>query len=119
MTLLNECFLNHLLSRFGSIPWNPRSPDLARYNFFLWDYPMSRVYAMNPTSLHELKNNILSEIKQLSPDTLRGVIETTKNRSPWAPAGRGKGGHLPPPGISKLSLLLFISVLFICITYEG
>ena len=35
----------------------------------------------------------------------------------WAPAGRGKGGHLPPPGISKLSLLLFISV--ICITYEG
>ena len=36
---------------------------------------------------------------------------------PWAPAGRGKGGHLPPPGISKLLLLLFISV--ICITYEG
>ena len=35
----------------------------------------------------------------------------------WAPAGRGKGGILPPPGISKLSLLLFISV--ICITYEG
>ena len=35
----------------------------------------------------------------------------------WAPAERGKGGHLPPPGISKLSLLLFISV--ICVTYEG
>ena len=35
---------------------------------------------------------------------------------PWAPAGRGKGGHLPPPGISKLSLLLFIRV--ICITFK-
>ena len=44
-------------------------------------------------------------------------MTVTLDSCTWAPAGRGKGGHLPLPGISKLSLLFFISV--ICITYEG
>ena len=72
MTLLNECFSNHLISRFGNIP------SLVT---FLWGYFKSRVYVTNPTSLQELKNNIYSEIRQLSPDTLKNVIETTMKRS--------------------------------------
>ena len=70
MTLLNECFPNHLISRFANIPWPPRSPDLAPCDLFLWGYLKSRVYVTNPTSLQELKNNIYSEMKELSPDTL-------------------------------------------------
>ena len=42
--------------------------------------------------------------------------EAFSMRLAWAPAGRGKGGHLPPTGVSKLSLLLLISVIFV--TYE-
>ena len=76
MTLLNDYFPNQLISRFGNIPWPPRSPDLAPSDFFMWGYIKSRVYVTNPTNLHELKNNIHSEIRQLSTDTL-----TTKKLS--------------------------------------
>ena len=38
MTLLKDCFPNRLISRFGDIPWPPRSPDLTPCDFFLWGY---------------------------------------------------------------------------------
>ena len=70
MTLLNKCFPNQLISRFANISWPPRSPDLAPCHLFLWGNLKSRVYVTNPTSLQELKNNICSEMRELSPDTL-------------------------------------------------
>ena len=61
---------HRLISRFGDIPWPPRSPDLTPCNFSLWGYLKSRVYVTNPTNLQELRNNIYHEIAELSQDTL-------------------------------------------------
>ena len=36
MALLREMFPQHIISRFGDIPWPPRSPDLTAPDFFLW-----------------------------------------------------------------------------------
>lgn len=44
MALLREFFPRKLISRFGDIPWPPRSPDLTPVDFFLWGYLKSKVY---------------------------------------------------------------------------
>ena len=35
MAAVRELFGNHVISRFGDIPWPPRSPDLSVCDFFL------------------------------------------------------------------------------------
>ena len=92
MVLLKDCFPHSLISRFGDIPWPPRSPDLTPCDFSLWGYLKSRVYVINPTNLQELRNNIYHEIAELSPDTLMKVMETTKKTA--LIYQRNCGGHL-------------------------
>ena len=89
MALLKDCFPNRLISRFGDIPWPPRSPDLTPCDFFLWGYLKSRVYVTNPTNLQELRNNIYHEIAALSPETLMKVMKTTKKRALSCQNNRG------------------------------
>ena len=83
---------HRLISRFGDIPWLPRSPDLTPCDFSLWSYLKSRVYVTNPTNLQELRNNIYHEIAELSPDTLMKVMKTTKKRA--LICQRKRGDHL-------------------------
>ena len=92
MALLKDCFSDCSISRFGDIPWPPRSPDLAPCDFFLWGYPKSRVYVTNPTNLQEPINNIYHEIAAPSPETLMKITETTKKRALFCQNNRG--GHL-------------------------
>ena len=34
--MLRTHFPNRVISRFGDVPWPPRSPDLSPLDFFLW-----------------------------------------------------------------------------------
>jgi hypothetical protein len=36
MTVVRQMFPQHVVSRFGDVPWPPRSPDLSVCDFFLW-----------------------------------------------------------------------------------
>lgn len=48
MNVVRNMFPGKLISRFGDVPWPPRSPDLSICDFFLWGYLKGRVYT--PTS---------------------------------------------------------------------
>jgi len=34
MTIVRNMFPGHIISRFGDVPWPPRSPDLSTCDFF-------------------------------------------------------------------------------------
>ena len=65
-----------MISRFGDVPWPPRSPDLTAPDFFLWGYLRSKVYSTGPTDLHALKENIREEIPKLFEETLQAVMRS-------------------------------------------
>lgn len=80
MNLLREVFPHKLISRFGDIPWPPRSPDLTPMDFFLWGYLKERVYTNNPQNIADLKENIRREIGAIEPSLLQLVARNTKLR---------------------------------------
>jgi len=55
---LGRLFPQRLISRFGDVPWPPRSPDLSAPDFCMWGYLKSKVYRNRSTDLHALKENI-------------------------------------------------------------
>jgi len=77
---LRRLFPQRVISRFGDVPWPPRSPDLSTPDFFLWGYLKSKVYSNRPTDLHALKENIREEIAKLSKETLQTVIRSFLTR---------------------------------------
>ena len=79
MNLLRENFPQKLISRFGDIPWPPRSPDLTPMDF-LWGYLKERVYNDNPQFLVALKENIRREISSIEPSLLQRVAQNTRLR---------------------------------------
>ena len=62
MTAVRAAFPNHVISRFGDLPWPPRSPDLSMCDFYLWGFLKSPVYAGKPRTLEELKTAIRENI---------------------------------------------------------
>jgi len=74
ITAFRRLFPQQVISRFGDVPWSPRSPDLTAPDFFLWGYLKSKVYSNRPTDLHALKENIREEIAKLSEETLQAVM---------------------------------------------
>jgi len=85
-------FPQRVISRFGDVPWPPRSPDLTAPDFFLWGYLKSKVYSNRPTDLHTLKENIWEEIAKLSEETLQAVMRSLLTRVYLCI--EGGGGHL-------------------------
>ena len=51
MAILRAAFPGRLISRFGDVPWPPRSPDLTPPDFFLWGYLKGKVYINMPNTL--------------------------------------------------------------------
>jgi len=76
---LRRLFPQRVISRFGDVPWPPRSPDLTAPGFFLWGY-LKKVYSTRPTDLHALKENIQEEIAKLSEETLQALMRTFVTR---------------------------------------
>jgi len=73
-------FPQQVISRFGDVPWLPRSPNLTTPGIFLWGYLKSTVYSAYPTDLHALKENIREQIARLSEETLQAVMRTFGTR---------------------------------------
>jgi len=61
-------------------------------DFFLWGYLKEKVYIEIPGSLHELKQNIIREINNIPPETLRKVMDSTVVRARHCLSNNG--GHL-------------------------
>ena len=55
IAVFRRFFPQRVISRFGDVPWPPRSPDLTAPDFFLWGYLKSKVYSNRPTDLNTLK----------------------------------------------------------------
>ena len=80
MATLRTVFEGRLISRFGDIPWPPRSPDLTACDFFLWGYLKHKVFATRPDNLDTLKQRIRNEIRAI-PDAMRmRVMENVVSR---------------------------------------
>ena len=73
MTVVRQMFPQHIVSRFGDVPWPPRSPDLAACNFFLWGYLKSKVYVRKPRTVYDLKVPIREEIATVPQEMLVNV----------------------------------------------
>ena len=80
MAAVRELFGNHVISRFGDIPWPPRSPDLSVCDFFLWRYLKNRVYTTRPRTLDELKQRIQDEIRGIPAEMLQRAMENLNGR---------------------------------------
>ena len=78
MTIVRNMFSGHLISRFGDVPWPPRSPDLSKCDFFLWGYLKSRVYTHKPCMLNDLKEAIRQEIRLIDRQLLARVRDDFK-----------------------------------------
>ena len=80
MTVLRNLFPGRLISRFGDVPWPPRSPDLTAPDFFLWGYLKHKVFETRPRNLEELRNQIREAVKGVEPVTLRKVMMDFQRR---------------------------------------
>jgi len=80
MTIVRNMFPGHPISRFGDVPWPPRSPDLSTCDFFLWAYLKWRVYAHKPRTLNDLKEAIRQEIRPIDRQLLARVMGDFKER---------------------------------------
>ena len=75
MTIVRNMFPGHLISRFGDVPWPPRSPDLSTCDFVLWGYLKSRVYTHKPRTLNDFKEAIRQEIRPIDHQLLARVTD--------------------------------------------
>ena len=71
---LQALFPGRVLSKGGSVPWPPRSPDLSPLDFFLWGHLKTLVFAQPIRSLRQLRNRISSAVATLPPSTFRRAM---------------------------------------------
>lgn len=80
MRLVQRMFPGKVISRFGDIPWPPRSPDLSPCDFFLWGHLKAQVYTHQPRSLIELKEAIKEEVAAIDNALLTRVKDDFQAR---------------------------------------
>ena len=79
MAFLRTEFMS-VISRFGDIPWPPRSPDLSIPDFFLWGYLNQNIYTRRLRTLQELKEAIIEEVATIDRDLLQKVFGSFRKR---------------------------------------
>jgi len=77
MTVVRQMFPQHVVSRFGDVPWPPRSPHLSACNFFLWGYLKSKVYVRKPRTVDDLQVSIHEEIATVPQEMLVNVMQNS------------------------------------------
>jgi hypothetical protein len=92
MALLQSKFPGRIISRNSEVNWPPRSCDLTPLDYFLWGYVKGKVYANNPQTIQELKDNIRGVICEIEPHLCENVIENFDKR--MAACKKSRGGHL-------------------------
>ena len=92
MTAVRAAFPNHVISRFGDLPWSPHSSDLSMCDFYLWGFLKSRAYAGKPRTLGKLKTTICENIQEIGEETL--VKVEANFRKQLQICARENGHHL-------------------------
>ena len=77
---LQELFGTRLIALGTSHEWAPHSPDLNPLDFWLWGAAKGAVYANKPATLAQLKQNVISYVQQIQPETLRKVATNFQAR---------------------------------------
>jgi hypothetical protein len=93
MDVVRRMFPGRVISRFGDIPWPPRSPDLTTCDFFLWGYLKSHVYTHKPRTLSDLKEAIREEVATIDREMLERVYADFQQR--FENCIQESGHHLP------------------------
>ena len=88
---LQTKFHGRVISRRGDVNWPPRSCDLTPLDFFLWGFLKGKVYANDPQTIPELKEEIRRTINEISPQLCQNVIENFVKRMNVCKQSRG--GH--------------------------
>ncbi|XP_018307235.1 uncharacterized protein [Mycetomoellerius zeteki] len=70
---LGKTFPGRWIRRRGPIEWLPLSPDLSLLDFFLWGDLNSKIYATQLASLEDLRQRIINECRQITPQMLQNV----------------------------------------------
>ena len=73
-------FPQHIVLRFGDVPWPPRSPDLSACDLFLWGYLKSKVFIRKPCTFDDLKVSIREEIVTVPQKMLVNVMQNFEER---------------------------------------
>jgi len=72
---VRNMFPGHLISRFGDMPWPPRSPDLSTCDFFpLGVFEIACLHSQTGT-LNDLKEAIREEIRPIDRKLLARVMD--------------------------------------------
>ncbi|GBO00449.1 hypothetical protein AVEN_185088-1 [Araneus ventricosus] len=69
-----------IIAIFSILPWPSRSPDLNPYDSWLWGYLKDVVFSTPIAHLAELKARITQHILNVTPETLRSVVEHAVSR---------------------------------------
>lgn len=77
---LNDRFPGRWIGRRGPIEWPARSPDLSPLDYFLWGHLKSKVYATQPADIEDLRQRIIEECRQVTPQVLANVRELFQSR---------------------------------------
>lgn len=91
---LDEHFPGHWLGRRGPIEWPPRSPDITPPDFFLWGAVKERVYAKQPQTMDELKQEIKVAVRGIPQELCRRVCHSVLLRVERCL--EMNGGHVEP-----------------------
>ena len=73
--------LEKLYRSYDNFSWPLRSPDLTAPDLFLWRYLKQRAFTKNKSSLADLKENILQEIRSILKVTLQAVMNIILERA--------------------------------------
>jgi len=80
MIIVRNMFPGHLISRFGDVPWPPRSPELSMCDFFSLGVFEISVNAHKSRTLNDLKEAIRQEIRPIDSQLLARVMDDFKKR---------------------------------------
>ncbi|GBN59853.1 hypothetical protein AVEN_111687-1 [Araneus ventricosus] len=69
-----------ILFWMADLAWPSRSPDLNPCDFWLWGYLKDVVFSTPIAHLAELKARIAQHILNMTPETLRSVVEHAVSR---------------------------------------
>jgi hypothetical protein len=80
--MLQAFYSDRIVSRNTSIPWPPRSCDLAPCDFFLWPHIKNSIYTTPINDLDDLRQRIRGKIEEINnvPNILENVTNALKTR---------------------------------------
>jgi hypothetical protein len=80
MDVVQEMFLEHVISLQGKLPWLTRSSDLSACDYFLWGYLKAKVYTTRPRNINDLKITIQKQISAIPKNMARRALGNLQTR---------------------------------------